>query len=209
MSPAERTAGPRQSRLLHVPNSQLFPQHSLGYKPETVTHHSALHAGESWQRHGPMVISIWPTTCPWIQSWEKSPGFVQQNGKQKGSYLEKCQQDPSPEPLHSLGKFLPVFRELTDTLPPCPALLLCGCHGPALQSARPTPCGPAERQPAAHLPALSHQTLRWKQMQTYLPTLPHRLLLAPPMLGCPWLLSPRSPPLQAFPIPGPGPCRPG
>ncbi|XP_036868017.2 SH2 domain-containing protein 6 isoform X3 [Manis javanica] len=89
------------------------------------------------------------------------------------------------------------------------ALLLCGCHGPALQSARPTPCGPAERQPAAHLPALSHQTLRWKQMQTYLPTLPHRLLLAPPMLGCPWLLSPRSPPLQAFPIPGPGPCRPG
>lgn len=101
------------------------------------------------------------------------------------------------------------LRELTDTLPPCPALLLCGCHGPALQSARPTPCGPAERQPAAHLPALSHQTLRWKQMQTYLPTLPHRLLLAPPMLGCPWLLSPRSPPLQAFPIPGPGPCRPG
>ncbi|XP_045049850.2 SH2 domain-containing protein 6 isoform X3 [Desmodus rotundus] len=38
-------------------------------------------------------------------------------------------------------------------------LLLCGCHGPALQAAPPAPCGQTQWQPATHLSALPHQAL--------------------------------------------------
>lgn len=48
--------------------------------------------------------------------------------------------------------------------PPCPALLLRGCHGPALHAAPPPAPGQTERQPAAHLPALPHQALMPQHM---------------------------------------------
>ncbi|XP_061288672.1 SH2 domain-containing protein 6 isoform X2 [Bos javanicus] len=47
---------------------------------------------------------------------------------------------------------------------PCAALLLRGRHGPALHAAPPTAPGQAERQPAAHLPALPHQALTPQHM---------------------------------------------
>ncbi|XP_070091306.1 SH2 domain-containing protein 6 isoform X7 [Equus przewalskii] len=94
------------------------------------------------------------------------PGTGQQNGsgaswgKQEGKYLGKCQRAPSPSPQFpqeaSPGTRL---KGLTDALPPCPALLLCGRHYPALHAAAPAPRGQTQRQPAAHLPALPHQAL--------------------------------------------------
>lgn len=55
---------------------------------------------------------------------------------------------------------------LTDALPLRPALLLCGCHGPALHAAHPAPGGQTQREPSAHLSALPHQALTPQQMST-------------------------------------------
>lgn len=96
------------------------------------------------------------------KAWNGAAGFSGASwGKQEGKYVEKCPKAPLPEPPSSLRKFLLAQGSGASLMPssPCPALLLRGCHGPALHATSLTAPGQTERQPAAHLPALPHQAL--------------------------------------------------
>lgn len=86
-------------------------------------------------------------------------------------------------------KVFPSMRPqgLTDASPLCPALLLCGCYGPALHAAPPAPCGQTQWQPATHLSALPHQALMCPSRCPRLPLVPWA---APAPSTCPpWAMS--------------------
>ena len=91
---------------------------------------------------------------------------VELHGATGRKIRRKMSKTPLPEPPSSLRKFLLAQGSRASPMPsrPCAALLLRGRHGPALHAAPPTAPGQAERQPAAHLPALPHQALMPQHM---------------------------------------------